>query len=470
MYRREKTQERYKHDKKSPSFSSSLLDKIYRSIDEGDKHSGDLKVFTGTMAKKQTKSGGRSSRAMEEEDMASFRRACLTDKWMEKKAGDKVGAQRRQYYPESDRKIDHDNYNNDHDVMFFSSTSSSSDSSSGGFSSSDTESMHCTRSRTPSCFAPAMPKPKPVRTSTTSSRSEKTEKKQRTLLYEQRTELHMYDDCHRHHHHHNSSSTEHTPKLDEILIRSKSRALKIYSNLKKVKQPISPGGRLVNFLNSLFTAGTSKKSKHSSSVASCDYANASAERKSKSVQASSTCSSASSYSRSCLSKNSPTTREKLRNGVKRTVRFYPVSVIVDEDCRPCGHKCLYEAEQEENRTTLMPVTVPTAWKIGPSPTRKIEEEVVKHQVFEKSRRVEEAAREFLKDYRQNLLKNEIKLRDFRCGKVEEVDDDAASYSSSDLFELDHLALIGNERYREELPVYETTHVDTNRAIANGLIM
>ena len=38
-----------------------------------------------------------------------------------------------------------------------------------------------------------------------------------------------------------------------------------------------------------------------------------------------------------------------------------------------------------------------------------------------------------------------------------------SDSSSDLFELDNL------KYQEEFPVYETTHLDTNRVIANGLI-
>ncbi|KAF3446094.1 hypothetical protein FNV43_RR11273 [Rhamnella rubrinervis] len=457
MYRRERTprEGRYKHDKENQSFSSSLLDKIYRSIDEGDKHCEDLKFFTETIAKKQTKSGGKSNRVMkEEEGMAGLRRACLIEKWMDKKVGEKVGVQqRRQYYSEFDRKLDHhDNYS-DHDVMFFSSTSSSSDSSSGGFSSSDTESMYCAKSKA-SCFAPPMPKP--VRTSVT-SRSEQTEKKQRTLLYEERRELHVYDD-----YHHNSVTTEQTPKLDQVLIKSKSRALKIYKNLKKVKQPISPGGRLASFINSLFTTGTTKKAtKNSSSVAS--YDDASAEKKTKSVLAS-TCSSASSYSRSCLSKNSPSTREKLRNGVKRTVSFYPVSVIVDEDCRPCGHKCLYE----EQDSTLMPVTVPTAWKIRRSPTRKTDEEL-KVQVFEKTRRVEEAARVFLRDYRQSQMKNELMHREFR-GVDEEDDDDAASYSSSDLFELDHLSVIGNDRYREELPVYETTHVDTNRAIANGLIM
>ena len=50
------------------------------------------------------------------------------------------------------------------------------------------------------------------------------------------------------------------------------------------------------------------------------------------------------------------------------------------------------------------------------------------------------------------------------------DDDAESYASSDLFELDNLSAIGIERYREELPVYETTHLGTNRAIASGLIL
>jgi hypothetical protein len=53
---------------------------------------------------------------------------------------------------------------------------------------------------------------------------------------------------------------------------------------------------------------------------------------------------------------------------------------------------------------------------------------------------------------------------------EEEESDVASCASSDLFELDNLSAIGIERYREELPVYETTHLGTNRAIANGLIL
>ena len=53
---------------------------------------------------------------------------------------------------------------------------------------------------------------------------------------------------------------------------------------------------------------------------------------------------------------------------------------------------------------------------------------------------------------------------------DEDDDDALSCSSSDLFELDNLSVIGIERYREELPVYETTHFKTNCAIAKGLVL
>ncbi|XP_008220593.1 PREDICTED: protein BIG GRAIN 1-like A [Prunus mume] len=449
--------DRYRREKNNPSFSSSLLDKIYSSIDEGDpRNRGDSKFYKDTMQpKKQSKSGVKTSRAVEEDETASLRRACLIEKWMEKKVSEKVGTQRRQCLTELDRKPDHD-HDRDLDGLFFSSTSSSSDSSSGGFSSSDAESMYGSKPRS-SCFAP--PRPKPVRTSVSarSAKTEekieiKTERKQRTLFYEQR-EVHMFDD------YHYSCASEPTPKLEEGIIKSKSRALKIYNNLKKVKQPISPGGKVANFLNSIFTTGQSKKTKSTSSIGG--YEDASAEKKLKSGQAS-TCSSVSSFSRSCLSKNSPSTREKLRNGVKRSVHFYPVSVIVDEDCRPCGHKCLYEREDQG----LMPVTVPTAWKIGRSPSRKAEEEL-KLKVLEKNRKVEEAAREVLRDCHRNQVKKDSVSRDYNYVDDE---DDAASCSSSDLFELDHLKVIGKERYLEELPVYETTHVRTNRAIANGLIM
>jgi len=340
----------------------------------------------------------KQSRLLVQEELTppTIPRACLVQKWKGSEKTVKAQTERKS----KSRLHGHDH---DQEVMFFSSTSSCSDSSSGLLSSSDTESLYGSRSRV-SCFAPSRPKP-----SVTSASNE------------------------------------------ERLIKSKSRALKMYNNLKKVKQPISPGGKLSSFLNSLL--GNAKKAK------TLDEATPKSGQES-------TCSSASSFSRSCLSKASPSSN-KLRDGVKRTVRFYPVSVIVDEDCRPCGHKCLYE----EDTTRVLKVSVPTAWKIG---RNKNEEE---EKIVDKSRRVEEAAREFLKEYHRSQNKsNLINLRDFPNGVEDDEDDDdnsddddAASYSSSDLFELDHLSVMGNNRYREELPVYETTHVSTNRAIANGLI-
>ncbi|KAJ4846171.1 hypothetical protein Tsubulata_050140 [Turnera subulata] len=169
------------------------------------------------------------------------------------------------------------------------------------------------------------------------------------------------------------------------------------------------------------------------------------ERKSKS-----TCSSVTSFSRSCLSKTP--SRGKSGNGsTKRSVRFYPVSIIVDEDSRPCGHKCIYDEDPG-----LMPM-----------PQRFVRS---------KSKR-EEVGRgaDYLRSYHQktNNKVNQCDFRDFQNyvaadDDTDSDDDDVESCSSSDLFELDHLIGIG--RYREELPVYETTNLKTNQAIANGFIL
>nr|GLL17927.1 histone H2B [Ipomoea trifida] len=50
-----------------------------------------------------------------------------------------------------------------------------------------------------------------------------------------------------------SSKTEH-----ENLMESKSATVKMYANLKKMKQPILPGARLTNLLNFLFASGKPK--------------------------------------------------------------------------------------------------------------------------------------------------------------------------------------------------------------------
>lgn len=103
------------------------------------------------------------------------------------------------------------------------------------------------------------------------------------------------------------------------------------------------------------------------------------------------------------------------------MRFYPVSVIVDEDSQPCGHKRL----QDDAGNTVAPVAA----------------------------RVEELLR---------AAGAEV--------EAEEEGDGDGSESSSDLFELENLTvMMRGGRFRNELPVYETTDPHTNRAIAQGLI-
>ncbi|XWS10915.1 hypothetical protein CRYUN_Cryun38cG0039400 [Craigia yunnanensis] len=189
-----------------------------------------------------------------------------------------------------DNKVDSErNSRNDFDPILLNSSSSSSDSSSGGgFSSLESDSFYSAKSRSSSSHYTTH-KPKPIRTSV-SAHPERYEKPQ----HEVENSFH--------------TATQ-TPKHEGGFVRTKSKALKIYSDLKKVKQSISPGGRLASFLNSLFTAGNAKKVKINSSSG---YE----ERKSKSEQATSTCSSASSFSRSSLCKTQFARRKLNSNGTK----------------------------------------------------------------------------------------------------------------------------------------------------------
>ncbi|XP_057503987.1 protein BIG GRAIN 1-like B [Actinidia eriantha] len=329
-----------------PSFSSSLLDQIYRSTDNGNEKFEELKFYREKIVKKQSNGGcgtkSKASNRIEDEVIAKSRTHCFTSMRAKPESGKLV---KDSYYE-------------------------------GG-------------------------------------------------------EFYLFDDIPQ------CGKNREDLKNEDGLMKTKLRALKIYNSLKKIKEPISPGGRLTSFINSLFANGNAKVKKTEKNSSS------------KSTQASSTCSSASSYSRSCLSKGSMNSKEKSNNGVKRTVRFYPVSVIVDEDCRPCGHKSIYQDD-----TSMF---------------GSITKGDLNLAVLEKTWKIEEAASYILKGY----AKNDTMFRSKKAYKDEEDDDDddLGSDSSSDLFELDHLTFIGNNktRYCEELPVYETTHVDTNRAIANGLI-
>nr|XP_016441212.1 PREDICTED: protein BIG GRAIN 1-like B [Nicotiana tabacum] len=211
------------------------------------------------------------------------------------------------------------------------------------------------------CFNGLNNRPKPIRTSISADQEN----------------FHKHQYCPKHLNFYDFSlAKEKTKHQEDGFVKTKSRALKIYRNLKKVKQPISPGGRLSSFLNSLFT--NSKKSKISSN--SRGYENE--ERKLKSTNVS-TCSSASSFSRSCL-------------------------IVDDQDC----HKNNLYMDKQKN--------------------------------LEKNRRVEEASARDLRRNCQYSLTCDNGRRFDNDNEEEEYDDDDVSCASSDLFELDNLSSIGME--------------------------
>ncbi|XP_076922079.1 uncharacterized protein LOC143583734 [Bidens hawaiensis] len=86
---------------------------------------------------------------------------------------------------------------------------------------------------------------------------------------------------------------------------TKLKAMKIYGDLKKVKQPISPGSRISAFICSLFASSSKKKAKKQQD----------------------TTTAWDSFSRSCMSK-----KQHSNSHVKRSVRFYPENdtVIIHE--------------------------------------------------------------------------------------------------------------------------------------------
>ncbi|XP_075516217.1 protein BIG GRAIN 1-like A [Primulina tabacum] len=379
MYSREKSRKNHRNEL---SFSSTLLDEIYRSIDANADNTEDSKFFyrDNKLVKGQVNFRGngnycRSHRA-EDEEMASFRRACLVEKWMLKEENGNRLARRGSLVAESENKSFQDK-----DLLYFSSNSISSDSSGALSSSPDTDFFSSSTKSRVSCFS-SVERPKPVRVGWKNRQDELDDYKMG----------------------------------DENMFKSKSRALKIYASLRKMKQPISPGGKLTSFINSVFNHANEKKLKNA------DSSKGNQDGDLKSVGSSSNCSSA---SRSCLSKKSPKSREKTRNGIQRTVRFDPVSVILNGESRPksiIGGDCKGFGRHSTATNQL--------------------DDLKLRRIRVKNRTVEEVA------------KNDKKSDAMSCGfrkKSEEDDEDPMSDSSSDLFELDHLSSFGHSR----LPMYET---------------
>ncbi|KAI4324802.1 hypothetical protein MLD38_030256 [Melastoma candidum] len=383
-----------------PSFSSSLLDAIYRSIDQTDhdppppslhRPKDSLTLYDQVFPKDVVDIKG----------VGSSRRSCAVEK------GSATGMTSERYLVVRRESSAGRSY------VPGNSSGSSSDSS--GFLSSESEFAGSKSSS--SCYSTK--RPKPIRTSISVEGAPTTEF--RSFLQARSGE--------------ESRASVKVPQREGSNVSKGRSTVKSYGDSKKViRQPISPGGKLASFLNSIFNT---KKARIAVQTIPEPSDN-------------STCSSASSFSRSCLSVKTPSSTasssSRRKSAEKRSVRFCPVSVILDEDCHPCGHKSLVEAAG--SRTDLARRTTAAA----ASAVREFD------VVMEENRRVAEAAREMLRNYQK-------RKESYDNGDEDEDDDDAASCTSSDLFELDNL-----DRYREELPVYGTTSVGANLAIANGLMV
>ncbi|XP_024979751.1 protein BIG GRAIN 1-like A [Cynara cardunculus var. scolymus] len=355
------------HRRKTPSFSSSLLDSILRSIDEtndgglheenlhhqvhdhdnNDNHDHDLMCFASESKRSSKIRFQQTDLINGEEQMPSLRRAIMIDQWME---------------THNNNNNSNSNSNRNGYVSRKSPRKFSSDSSSSGTTTFTTSSTS-SETETPSTY-------RSLPNSFTISRKT--------------AEAVFLDDTQK------SSSTKHEAKF---IKSTKLRAMKIYGDLKKVKQPISPGSRISAFLYSLFASSSSKKAKIEETMQ-----NLRSLKKSRSIKQDTT-TTCSSFSRSCMSK------KQHNSGIKRSVRFYPEhdTVILDS-------KSIHERDPR-----LMPVLP----------------KYDQRQWF--------TEKTYMNKYK-NFLVN--------------VDDD--DEDEDDLFELEIVGGVGTGAYGQELPVFETT--------------
>ncbi|KAK9697281.1 hypothetical protein RND81_08G026900 [Saponaria officinalis] len=207
--------------------------------------------------------------------------------------------------------------------------------------------------------------------------------------------------------------TDMTPKREassRIFNKTKLKALKIYSDLKKSKQhqhhqPISPGARIAAFLNSIFrnSAGTTPRRPpiNLSPTAACS-------------------------STPCLTAKS-----------KRSVKYNHITDEYDDENLIITPKIVSDDHQQQQQQQQR------KWRR--------EKEIDALMTTMKRNRSNN-------DYRyKEVLKIEMNSDEEMMNVEDEDEDDGESCaSSSDLFELENFSSIGVSRFNQELPVYGTT--------------
>ncbi|CAA3000962.1 Hypothetical predicted protein [Olea europaea subsp. europaea] len=359
------TRERQPRRKKQPSFSSSLLDSIYQSIDEQEMEHFDLHRKNNSVQVKN--------------EIQSFRRALMIEKWMENYRSSSNAPTSRLFASNSGSSTD---------SSMFSSSKSTSKSSAASFDQKQKQKQKQDQ-------IPVIEKPGKI------------------LQSENRT------------------------NRQGRFSKTKLCALKIYEDLKKVKEPISPGCKITNFLNSIFSPRKLKKNQVMEEWSSM--------RKSRSIKDTKTCSLA---SRSCLRKT------PRGNKSKRSVRFCLVNAVVYED----PPHVPYQYTNTHLSSTGLSSIRPQKSKYGydyscTAPISSVGCQFIKKNI--ESSRLEEV---------KNLSKHGSRYQFYE--NESESDLDNKSCTSSDLFELDHTVRFGTGN-EEGLPVYGTTRLE---AIAGGFVM
>ncbi|CAA2963468.1 protein BIG GRAIN 1-like B [Olea europaea var. sylvestris] len=370
------TRDRQMHQprRKKPSFSSSLLDSIYQSIDESKGAKEHQKIEDFDLHRK-------NNATQAENEIESFRRAIMIEKWME-------------------------NYSSS------SSTPTSRHLTSNSGSSTDSSVFSSSSKSTPK--------------SSVVSIDQKQRQKQDQVLVKEKTGKIL--------------QSENTTNRQDRFTKTKLRALKIYGDLKKVKEPISPGRKITNFLNSIFSPRKLKKNQVMEEWSSV--------RKTRPMKDTTTCSLA---SRSCLRQTPSSSRG---NKSKMSVRFGPVSEVVDEDS---AHVSYQHTNNYLSSTGLSSTRARGRKSIydydcsSAAPMPNVGSQFIKKNI--ESLRLQEVKNLSKHGFREQFYENESDLDNKSC-------------TSSDLFELDHTVRVGIGAYEEELPVYGTTSL---KAIASGFV-
>ncbi|CAM8963832.1 unnamed protein product [Rhodiola kirilowii] len=224
----------------------------------------------------------------------------------------------------------------------------------------------------------------------------------------------------------------------------------------------------------------------SSSISNFSYSESSSTLGPLSTSCSSYGGYSSTSSSSCFSTCSKKSREdrmssmkdKMTKATMRAIKF--CRELKNARSNPISPRCrlatylnsLFNNSKKQHNKTSPPKPVPAVVVVAPpkqetySSKASSQSQIVKPPYSDEAGPMER--REVFVRCREKIVRG-LKMREFiESAKMdeEEEDDDAESYASSDLFELETLIVGAGE----ELPVFETTDIKINRAIANAFSM